>query len=997
MKDPKEIAKYINHNPILKIVLILAIFVVPITLLVFIGAALFDMIQIGTGCLKRYGPDGTSQTLSQSVTINVNANGNYDAMNFNGTAITPTATSYGNWLVTNIKVNSGDSLNISVNGAVSLCRASLLANNIHTSPNHSNGTKILLPKVEENDSSYYNYTADPMILNYGVPITFPANQNQWLNLAQLEKNDNIQVFIYPQYNSNPTSVFNVFQSPGLTTSNLQKYTANCSNGQTSYNAICGLYSFYSGSYATSCTSSTTPFTPNSYKVCNGRLAFEFFGDDSTCCECGCTENGRSCVFGCGSACVSTYQPPTTYTTTYSVATSQAMPIAYNGSNAFPPLNTSGYSCNPPNQMNGPCCQGIGLDANECTGCKCWTKLDPNNSLSTLLINYTHANNGHNENQCCAGYRDNNQTPDTSCTSDYYNSSTKNFWMTGGNGLLYQISSNSNNGNQMGSSYTVIPQNNATFVPMSIYKVNNFVTRSTEYLQYYFYDNGNANSNKSNLNTGGVVLGIKQTKCVRINGVPRKDSSSGNVATGAIKYIILTNASDTIVESNTETLSVDVNGKSQNAAAHNTGYLALKIANIDSQYQNSTGQYNLTISYNSTLTSFNSILDNVIQDLRSITMNLSKTIIGNLICYKHTDQSKCINFFTYVKAILTLYIMVYAMMFVLGFVEISQYDLVIRIAKIAIVSGLITGGTFTYFTTYIFPILYNATDELIANIGGYVPFDTNLANSSSLNNIRKHNPMEFLDELFSKIFFSKTFLAQTISLLGIGLSGIIYFYIMLATIIIVVITLFKAILVYIFSFMGLAIMIAIAPIILTFVLFSFTSSVFSHWLNALFRYIMEPVILMMGIIILTQLFTVFLDFTLNFSVCWKCTLPINLPFFGLEKFLGAVFLNHPLFCIYWYSPWGIDPVSYSASYPMSNYIMLFIISYTMYGYIKIAEEVSQGLCVAGSSAINSAIKMTDNTMKSFGKGLGKTTGLDAKTLDKKIDAVAGGKGSIPKKP
>ena len=987
MKNVQQAAKEINHNPILKIILLIAIFLIPITLLLFIAGAVFDMIQIGTGCLKRYGPDGTSQTVSQSTHVTLNATGNNSTILYDSTGNpTPTSTSYGNWTVSDVKVKSGDQININVSGTVSLCRASLMANNIHTSPNNSSGVPILLPKVEENDSASYNYTADPMILNYGVPITFPANQNQWLSIAKLEKNDNIQVFVYPQYNSNPASVFNVFQSPDLTTANLQKYTANCSNGQTSYNSICGLYSFYWGSYATSCKSTTTSRNITTYS-CSG-TDIDLGAISSCCCSCCSKSSIGTCLVGCGDCCIDR-NTTTIYNTTYSVATSQTMPIAYNGSNAFPPLNTSGYSCNSPNQINGPCCQGIGLDTNECIGCNCWTAVNPNSSLSTLLINYTHANNGHNQNQCCAGYTDTSQTPDTSCTSDYYSSSTKNFWMTGGNGLLYQISSNSNNGNQMGNSYNVIAQNNRTSVPISIYNVSNFVTQSPQYLQYYFYDNGNANNNRRNLNTGGVVLGLKQTKCVRINGVPLTDSSSGGVATGAVQYTVLTNSSDSILASEVKTLNVDSSGNAS-IYANNTGYLALKIVNTDSQYQNSTGQYNLTVSYNSTLSSFNSLLNDLIQRLKTTTLSLGTTIASNLICYNNHNTSNyvsnCADFFQYIRALLSLYVIIYAMMFILGFFTIKQYDLIVRLTKIALISGLISGGTFTYFSTYILPILYNATDELIANIGGYVPFDTNLANTSSLNNVRISNPMGFLDELFSKIFFSKTFFAQTMSLLGIGLSGIIYFYILLVTIVIVVLSIFRAILVYILSFMGLAIMISIAPIVLTLSLFSYTSTLFKNWLNAVFRYIMDPVILMIGIIVLTQLFTVFLDFTLNFSVCWKCTLPIYLPFFGLEKFLGAVFTNHPLYCIYWYGPWGIDPTSYSSSYPMTNYIMLFIISYTMYGYINIADEVSTSLCFAGSSAINSAINMTNDTMSSIGGSVGKLTGLDAKSLDKKIDAV-----------
>jgi hypothetical protein len=171
--------------------------------------------------------------------------------------------------------------------------------------------------------------------------------------------------------------------------------------------------------------------------------------------------------------------------------------------------------------------------------------------------------------------------------------------------LYQVSSNSNNGTNIGSSYTIIPQTNATSLPISIYTVNNFVTQEAQYLQYYFFDNENANNNLQSLNTGGVVLGIKQTKCIRINGMPLSDSTSSTITTGSVQYTIIATTSDPINTSNVQTVIVDTNGDSNTISSENAGYLAFNITNLPSQYQNSTGQYNLKISTISQNISFNS--------------------------------------------------------------------------------------------------------------------------------------------------------------------------------------------------------------------------------------------------------------------------------------------------------------------------------------------------------------------------------------------------------
>ena len=66
-----------------------------------------------------------------------------------------------------------------------------------------------------------------------------------------------------------------------------------------------------------------------------------------------------------------------------------------------------------------------------------------------------------------------------------------------------------------------------------------------------------------------------------------------------------------------------------------------------------------------------------------------TIFKNMTCYKGAGEAgSCTNFFSYIKAILTLYIMLYGASFLLGIVKINQTDLVIRVVKISIVAGLL---------------------------------------------------------------------------------------------------------------------------------------------------------------------------------------------------------------------------------------------------------------------------------------------------------------------
>ncbi len=86
-------------------------------------------------------------------------------------------------------------------------------------------------------------------------------------------------------------------------------------------------------------------------------------------------------------------------------------------------------------------------------------------------------------------------------------------------------------------------------------------------------------------------------------------------------------------------------------------------------------------------------------------------------------------------------------------------------------------------------------------------------------------------------------------------------------------------------------------------------------------------LLLGVVVMTQLYTVYLDYIFNYSVCWKCSLVFTFPFLGIggmEAFGGL-----PLFCINWFSPWGLDNIGNNSGMigmSISNIIGLAMIAY-----------------------------------------------------------------------
>ena len=561
---------------------------------------------------------------------------------------------------------------------------------------------------------------------------------------------------------------------------------------------------------------------------------------------------------------------------------------------------------------------------------------------------------------------------------------KYFWFSADDpvGLITRLDSNVNptNAASAGSNFTPVTiesdqsfyNNNAEYQIIKIEDVG-YNNSDVGYLQYKLAD---SDGNYAD-NTGGFVLNIKQTKCIRNNGNGMNDSFEGR---GVVQYVISEYGSNpnTTTPSTVDSIIADANGKGSITAPSNGegGYLWLKINNAPDDYQDSFGQY--TVSFLSSVSHgafFDNVLNPLFEGLKTKIKTASITIFKNMTCYQGIGgQGNCTNFFNYIKGMLIIYIMFYGAMFLLGMVQISQTDIVIRVIKVAFVSGLMNDDTFYFFNNYVFEFVTEFSDSIIANMSGYSMF----SGATSVS-----NPFMFMNEVFTKIFLSPTFAAQMMALLSMGINGVIYFILMFVCLAIIIIVGFRAIAVYLMAYFAIAVLIGIAPLFLTFILFERTRYLFDNWVKFTFRYMIEPTIMLAGIIILTQLFTIFLDYVIGYSVCWKCGIPFTIPFPSIPGFNPA-FLDVPLFCFNWFTPWGFDYRSSSMGANMQNMIILLMLAYCMWGYIEYSGKIVARLAGAsgGPSATGMGAAMS-NAMENY--ALSKY-GLDKANRDRVMGAA-----------
>ncbi|MFP3012370.1 MAG: type IV secretion system protein [Rickettsia sp.] len=915
---------------------VLGVLAIVATLVCFIFAALgmIGAVKVGDGCYMRYAPDGKGGSDSITGTITLNANANYvntSKMLPDGTTqLIPDPNRYGEWLNTQVLVENNQPVNLQVVGQVSLCLAYVPKDNVQftesTRPGKSNlddkGNMIPIPRITDAN-------------NPPLSLIMDAKNNEWRNIAELYANDRVLVSVSPNFANTDATVEDAFKD--------DKVTKDCSQGKTSYDPICGKYSIYSGKYVNACELKEKYWNCKVTWRCPNW--FEQIG-----CDWG--------LLGCNPNC-----------------------------DKIPECKEK---CPAWANITGPAPENY-LDDGSFTFS--WS-----DDIGKLFIDYSALQCSNNANippngRCPDSVSDRNPKDKdyiggVNCTSgickDGDFQKNRRFWYTadgkggkGPTGLIYQM-------NDAGSVSQALPSKLefAEFVAETeqppdykdkdgkyLYKViynrpfNSNIEKS--YLQYRLWYPASQDASK---NTGGYVLNIKQTKCYRENGNSFNDTFDDR---GRVQYIIVKPSENPNTSGKTyspQGINVNSDGK-YNFNANEAGYIWMKILNDPNNnlrdYKDSEGSYKVHFSTSLKVGSFTiKVMNPLLQLFKTKVQGAATSMFKNMVCYKANDSSSCTNFFTYIKAILILYVMTYGAMFLLGFAKINQKELVIRIAKIGIVSGLMNGNTFEFFNNYLFDAITNFSDAIIANMSGYSLF-------TSTNTIS--NPFMFLDAVMSKIFFSQTFIAQLLSLLSLGLSGIIYFIITFIAVGIVIITALRAVAVYIMAFMATCILIGIAPLFISFLLFDFTRYLFDNWVRFTIRYMIEPVVMMAGIIVLTQLFTIYLDFVLGYSVCWKCALPIKIPFIG--TILPIALLNVPIFCINWFAPWGMDYMSGMMGVNMQNIVALVIIAYGMYGYVEFSGRmVAKLTSAAGPSATEIGGRMSHDA----GQKALSPIGMDDKT-------------------
>jgi len=222
--------------------------------------------------------------------------------------------------------------------------------------------------------------------------------------------------------------------------------------------------------------------------------------------------------------------------------------------------------------------------------------------------------------------------------------------------------------------------------------------------------------------------------------------------------------------------------------------------------------------------------------------------------------------TAIGAAFSLFVIIYGMSVAVGMIQVSLGDAAIRVAKIGFIS--LVAVNWDIFYLYIGSFFINGTDELI----GYFMsnFETlYAAGATGGASAPSSGGTIFVgyDDLIARIFSFQTF-AFISALFNSGPYAPIYGMLLIMSLWWLLQSVMKVVQVYIFSLFAKALLFAIAPIFLAFLLFERTKPMFDAWLNQLVAFSLQPILITAYIGLFSKLITPFFDEFANYKMCWN---------------------------------------------------------------------------------------------------------------------------------
>jgi type IV secretion system protein VirB6 len=286
-------------------------------------------------------------------------------------------------------------------------------------------------------------------------------------------------------------------------------------------------------------------------------------------------------------------------------------------------------------------------------------------------------------------------------------------------------------------------------------------------------------------------------------------------------------------------------------SYNGGAAYFKI--LDSYYQDNSGFYKAALKRGFTSDTPPPIAS-VISKVQSTLDNVSKTLFDRIIknpVYK-----------TSLKAVLFLYMIINGILYLGGIIKMNQKELINMTMKLIIVIQLLTTDkSWDVFNNYFFQFFTTGLNEII----GIVTF-----------NISGGEGIYFFDNVLNLLFSYETSI-KILTLIYSIPSGIIATILIFFAFALFSIAIAKAVVLYMLSYIAISLLITVAPIFITFLLFKTTRYLFENWINQFNTYFFQPVLVFASLSLLGQTIINIMYRILGFKSCY-------VPWISLKSFV-----------------------------------------------------------------------------------------------------------------
>lgn len=391
------------------------------------------------------------------------------------------------------------------------------------------------------------------------------------------------------------------------------------------------------------------------------------------------------------------------------------------------------------------------------------------------------------------------------------------------------------------------------------------------------------------------------------------------------------------------------------------YFGINVSNVEKDdITDKNGKYYENNKYSVTLFVKRKINDFISSNVNGVFKFIKEEVIGDSV--KDSYKGYARGLLQGVRALLTLYVIFTVIGYMLGTIQLSKFDFIVRMFKIAFIAFAFSDRSWELFGTTLSRLFIDGSTYLVDSFSGYIG--------------EGGRKFAFLDLTAGVLFTAETWL-KFLSLMLSGPFGFIAFLAILYATFMFLKCIISATFKYVISTVLAAFLLSLTPLFIVFILFQKTKPLFDNWIKTLAHVSLEPVILFSFLSLLNQLMYSVLYNLTNFSACYQCLISVNFLSYDLCLMKSILPLG--------YSPGTSVDVALStgeragghfAALPIDliQAFIYLIIAGAMEAFVSISETMVQTLFSSGYGVTGGV----GTVAKSASQAMLSTVGLDDKT-------------------